>query len=47
MQKPLSAIFVDDVMDYATKSFINVKPNLSLKKALLQMSKKEFGIFQY
>ena len=40
MQKPLSAIFVDDVMDYATKSFINVKPNLSLKKALLQMEQK-------
>lgn len=41
IQKPLSAIFVDDVMDYATKSFTNVNPNLPLKEALFLMEQKK------
>ena len=39
VQKPISAIFVDDAYDYATKDFANVHEKTSLKEALFKMEK--------
>ena len=39
VQKPIAALFVDDVIDYATKEYTSVTPETSLKKAVLIMEK--------
>ena len=39
VQKPIAALFVDDVIDYATKEYTSVNPETSLKKAVLVMEK--------
>tara|TARA_Y100000991_G_scaffold64952_1_gene48556 strand:+ start:50 stop:466 length:417 start_codon:yes stop_codon:yes gene_type:complete len=37
VQKPIAALFVDDVQDYCTKSFSSIKPYTSLKNAIILM----------
>ena len=37
VQKPLSAIFVDDAVNYSSKSFANVTEKTSIKNALIKM----------
>ena len=37
VQKPIAALFVDDVNDYCTKVYSSIKPNSSLKSAILLM----------
>ena len=37
MQKPIAALFVDDVKDYCTKIYTSIKPDTSLKSAILLM----------
>ena len=37
VQKPIAALFVDDVKDYCTKNYSSVKPDTSLKSAILLM----------
>lgn len=39
VQKPMAALFVDDVQDYSTKKYSSVSPNTSLKEAILIMEK--------
>ena len=39
VQKPIAALFVDDVQDYSTKEYSFVSPNTSLKEAILIMEK--------
>ena len=34
VQKPIAALFVDDVEDYCTKNYLSIKPNNSLKSAI-------------
>ena len=34
VQKPIAALFVDDVQDYCTKNYLSIKPNNSLKSAI-------------
>ena len=36
-QKPLSALFVDDVKDYCTKIYSSIKPDTDLKSAIIFM----------
>ena len=36
-QKPIAALFVDDVKDYCTKIYSSIKPDSSLKSAILLM----------
>lgn len=43
VQKPISAIFVDDAISYSTRNFSNVLEETSLKNALLKM--EEFKIW--
>ena len=37
VQKPIAALFVDDVKDYCTKIYSSIKPDNSLKSAILLM----------
>ena len=37
VQKPIAALFVDDVQDYCTKIFSSIKPDTSLKNAIILM----------
>ena len=37
VQKPIPALFVDDVKDYCTKNYSSIKPESSLKSAILLM----------
>ena len=37
VQKPIAALFVDDVNDYCTKVYSSIKPSSSLKSAILLM----------
>ena len=37
VQKPIAALFVDDVKDYCTKIYSSIKPDTSLKSAILLM----------
>ena len=37
VQKPISAIFVDDAISYSSKSFAKILENTSLKNALVKM----------
>ena len=37
VQKPIAALFVDDVRDYCTKNYSSIKPDASLKSAILLM----------
>ena len=37
VQKPIAALFVDDVKDYCTKIYSSIKPGTSLKTAILLM----------
>ena len=37
VQKPIAALFVDDVIDYCTKVYSSIKPDSSLKSAILLM----------
>ena len=37
VQKPIAALFVDDVNDYCTKFYSSIKPDSSLKGAILLM----------
>ena len=37
VQKPIAALFVDDVYDYCTKIYSSIKPDNSLKSAILLM----------
>ena len=37
VQKPIAALFVDDVKDYCTKFYSSIKPDISLKSAILLM----------
>ncbi len=37
VQKPIAALFVDDVKDYCTKIYSSIKPHNSLKSAILLM----------
>ena len=37
VQKPIAALFVDDVKVYCTKVYSSIKPNSSLKSAILLM----------
>ncbi|MAR25872.1 MAG: CBS domain-containing protein [Flavobacteriaceae bacterium] len=37
LQKPIAALFVDDVKDYCTKIYASIKPDTSLKRAILLM----------
>ena len=39
VQKPIAALYVDDVIDYSTKEFVSIMPETSLKKAVLIMEK--------
>ena len=34
VQKPIAALFVDDVEDYCTKNCLSIKPDTSLKSAI-------------
>ena len=43
VQKPIAALFVDDVQDYSTKKYSSVSPNTTLKDAILIM--EEFNIW--
>ena len=43
VQKPIAALFVDDVQDYSTKEYSFVSPNTTLKEAILIM--EEFNIW--
>ncbi len=43
VQKPIAALFVDDVQEYSTKKYTSVSPNTSLKEAILIM--EEFNIW--
>ena len=38
-QKPIAALYVDDVIDYSTKEYISIMPETSLKNAVLTMEK--------
>ena len=37
VQKPIAALFVDDVKDYCTKIFSSINPDTSLKSAIILM----------
>jgi len=37
VQKPIAALFVDDVKDYCTKIYSSIKPDTDLKSAILFM----------
>ena len=37
VQKPIAALFVDDVNDYCTKVYSSIRPDSSLKSAILLM----------
>ena len=37
LQKPIAALFVDDVNDYCTKVYSSIKPDSSLKSAIVLM----------
>ena len=37
VQKPIAALFVDDVKDYCTKIYSSINPDTSLKSAILLM----------
>ena len=37
VQKPIAALFVDDVYDYCTKIYSSIRPDSSLKSAILLM----------
>ena len=37
VQKPIAALFVDDVKDYCTKIYSSIKPDTDLKSAILLM----------
>ena len=37
VQKPIAALYVDDVKDYCTKIFSSIKPDTSLKSAIILM----------
>jgi len=37
VQKPIAALFVDDVNDYCTKVYTSIKPDISLKSAITLM----------
>ena len=39
VQKPIAALFVDDVQDYSTKRYSSVLPNTSLREAIIIMEK--------
>ena len=39
VQKPIAALYVDDVIDYSTKDYISIIPETSLKNAILLMEK--------
>ena len=39
VQKPIAALYVDDVIDYSTKEYISIMPETSLKNAVLLMEK--------
>jgi len=39
VQKPIAALYVDDVIDYSTKEYISIMPETSLKNAVLIMEK--------
>ncbi len=39
VQKPIAALFVDDVKDYCTKIYSSITPDTSLKSAILLMEK--------
>ena len=34
LQKPVAALFVDDVKDYCTKNYLSIKSDISLKSAI-------------
>ena len=38
-QKPIAALYVDDVIDYSTKEYKSIMPETSLKNAVLTMEK--------
>ena len=37
VQKPIAALFVDDVKDYCTKNYSSIKPDSNLKSAIVLM----------
>ena len=39
VQKPIAALFVDDVIDYCTKIYSSITPDTSLKSAIILMEK--------
>jgi len=39
VQKPIAALYVDDVFDYSTKEYTSIIPETSLKDAVLIMEK--------
>ena len=39
VQKPIAALYVDDVIDYSTREYISIMPETSLKNAVLIMEK--------
>ena len=39
VQKPIAALYVDDVIDYSTKEYKSIMPETSLKNAVLTMEK--------
>ena len=39
VQKPIAALYVDDVIDYSTKEYKSIMPETSLKNAVIIMEK--------
>ena len=44
VQKPIAALFVDDVKDYCTKIYSSIKPDTDLKSAIIFM--EELNIWE-